>query len=122
MDDELIGRWHAFAAQPKEDIAAQFSDTSCSLFAEIVTKSLRETSSGNARFASSDEFAQCVLDLRSNERAWSRYLGDVLLKAQDELDSGRAAQAKAILSNFQAICPWHSFAEIAETQLQNIDG
>jgi hypothetical protein len=36
-------------------------------------------------FGSADEFAQHVLDLRANEKTWSRHLGEVLLKAQDQI-------------------------------------
>lgn len=117
--DELIGRWHAFAGQSKDEIAAQFNDESQGLFAEIVTKGLGDSSRGSERFASAEEFAQCVLDLRGNEKAWSRHLGDVLLKAQGQFDSGHVEDAKETLRSFRTACPWGFFAEIAATQLEN---
>lgn len=118
--DDLIE--HAFAGQSREDIAAQFSDESQLLFAEVMTKGLGDTSQGGEKFASADEFAQYVLDLRGNEKAWSRHLGEVLLKAQEQFDGGHAEDAKETLRNFHAACPWRPFAEIAQTQLDNFGG
>ncbi|MGH1508635.1 hypothetical protein [Ralstonia solanacearum] len=120
--DELIERWHAFSGQSKEEIAAQFSDESQLLFAEVLTTGLGNTSRGGEKFASADEFAQYVLDLRANEKAWSRHLGEVLLKAQERFDGGYVEDAKETLRRFRAECPWRSFAEIAETQLENFGG
>ncbi len=120
--DELIERWHAFAGQSEEEIAAQFSDESRLLFAEVLTKGLVNTSRGGEKFASANEFAQYVLDLRANERAWSKHLGEVLLEAQERFDGGRAEDAKETLHRFRAACPWRPFAEIAETQLENFGG
>ena len=118
--DELIERWHKFAGQSKEEIAAQFNDESRSLFAEFFTKGLGDTSPQGAKWASAEEFAERVLDLRSNEKAWSRHLGDALLRAQDLADDGQVEKAKQELISFRDTCPWIFFADIAETQLQNM--
>lgn len=120
--DELIEKWHAFAGQSRENISAQFSDESKSLFAEVMAKGLGDTSQGGEKFASPDEFAQYVLDLRANEKAWSRHLGEVLLKAQEQFNSGHSGDAKETLRSFLATCPWRPFAEIAQTQLENTGG
>jgi hypothetical protein len=118
--DVLVDRWHKFAGQSKEEIAAQFNDESRSLFAEFVTKGLGETAPQGAKWASAEEFAERVLDLRSNEKAWSRHLGDALLRAQDYADDGQVQQAKQELISFRDSCPWIFFADIAETQLENM--
>lgn len=118
--DELIGRWHAFAAQPKQEIAAQFDDEARALFAEISAKGLGNTNSGEIHFASADEFAECVLDLRSNEKAWGNHLGNLLLKAQYRRDSGDIQGAMEILTGFRDTCPWQFLVEVADTALQNI--
>jgi len=117
---ELIGRWHQFAAQSKEEIAAQFNDETRSLFAEFFTKSFDDTGLQGARWASADEFARYVLELRANERAWSRYLGDTILRAHDLMEEGRLDEAKQELRTFRDICPWLFFAGLAETQLQSL--
>lgn len=116
--DELIGRWHALAGLSRDQIAAQFNDENLKLFADVVTQGLGDTSHGAEKFASADEFAQHVLDLRGNERAWSRHLGEVLLKAQDQFDGGNAEEARKTLQSFRAACPWRCFVEIAETELE----
>ena len=104
--DELIEKWHTFAGQSRKDIAAQFSDESLSLFAEVMSKGLGDTSQGGEKFGSAEEFVQYVLDLRGNEKAWSRHLGEVLLKAQEQFDGGYAADAKETLRSFGLTCPW----------------
>lgn len=71
--DELIERWHEFSEQSKEEIAAQFNDDSRILFAEFFTKGLGDTGPQGAEWASAEEFAERVLNLRSNEKAWSRH-------------------------------------------------
>jgi hypothetical protein len=119
--DELIDRWHAFAAQPKHEIAAQFNDKARSLFVEISEKGLGDTNSGAIQFASADEFAASVLDLRSNEKAWTNQLGNVLLKAQSRVDGGDVTGAQQILRDFCDTCPWHFLSEVANTELQNMD-
>ena len=120
--DALIEKWHAFAGQSKDEIAAQFSDESRLLFAEVLVKCLGDTGRRGAKFASAEEFAQYVLDLRGNEKAWSRQLGGVLLKAQEQFDGGHSEDAKETLRSFRTACPWRFFAEIANTQLENFGG
>jgi len=120
--EQLIEKWHVFAGQSREEIAAQFSDESRVLFAEVVTKVMGDTSRGSGKFVSADEFAQYVLDLRGNERAWSKHLGEVLLKAQEQFDADQIEDAKETLRSFHANCPWRFFAEIAKTQLENFGG
>jgi len=117
MTDDLIERWHAFAAQSKEAISTQYSDESRALFAEVITQQLGQTSNSNEKFASAEEFAQLVADLRSNEKAWSRHLGDVILKAHDQRDAGDMVGAREMLSSFRASCPWRMFAEITDNML-----
>lgn len=118
--DELLDRWHAFSSQPVDEIAAQYDDAGRALLARVVREGL-----GDAKpfaFGSAQEFAKYIVELRSNEKDWSRCLGDALLKSQEQLDGGLVAEAKATLGNFRAACPWRFFSEIAEIQLQNIDG
>lgn len=117
MTDELIERWHAFSAQPQEAIAAQYSDESRALFAEVFTQQLGQTSNGGEKFASADEFAHFVVDLRSNEKSWSRRLGDVILQARVQQDAGDAAGARETLNSFRVSCPWGMFSEIAREML-----
>ena len=119
--DELIDRWHAFSAQPKHEIAAQFDEKARTLFAEISEKGLGDANASAIHFASADEFAASVLDLRSNEKAWTNRLGNVLLKAQNRVDSGDVTGAKEILINFRDTCPWHFLREVAYTEFENID-
>lgn len=120
--EELVERWHAFAGQTKEAIAAQFDDASQALLREVVTTCLVDTSVEGDVFASADEFAQCVLDLRKNEKAWSRALGELLLKTREQFDAGLADEAKESLRQFRGDCPWRLFAEIADTQVHNFGG
>lgn len=117
---ELIERWHKFAAQSKEEIAAQFNDESRALFADFFTKSFEDTGPQGAPWASAEEFAQYVLELRANEKAWSRHLGDSILRAHDLMEEGRIDDAEQELRKFRDICPWLFFADVAETQLQNL--
>lgn len=117
---ELIERWHKFAAQSKEEIAAQFNDETRSLFAEFYTKSFNDASLQGARWASAEEFAQYVLEFRANERDWSRQLGDTLLRANDLIEEGRKDDAMHELRTFRDICPWLFLADVAETQLRNL--
>ncbi|WP_208508253.1 hypothetical protein [Variovorax paradoxus] len=118
--DELIARWQKLADQPKEEIAAQFNDEARSLFAEFLMNGLGGAGPQGIEWASAEEFAERVLDLRSNEKAWSRHLGDTLLRAQDLSDDGQVERAKQELISFRDTCPWILFADIAATQLENM--
>jgi hypothetical protein len=118
--DELIEKWHMFAGQPMDVIAGRFDSEGTALVAQVVQECLRQPIA--AEFDSAAEFAEYVVDLRGNERAWSRRLGEVILQAQDLLNMGRDSEAKKTLSDFCAECPWRFFAEIASTQLENIGG
>ena len=120
--EERIERWHAFAGQSKEAIAGQFNDANQTLLREVVTTCLVDTTLDDKVFASADEFAQCVLDLRKNEKAWSRALGELLLKTHEQFDAGLADEAKESLRRFRGDCPWRLFAEIADTQIHNFGG
>ncbi|NWK44630.1 hypothetical protein [Ralstonia pickettii] len=119
---ELIERWHVFAGQTKEAIADQFNDASQALLREVVNTCLADTTLDGEVFASADEFAQCVLDLRKNEKAWSRALGELLLKTYEQFDAGLADEAKESLRQFRGDCPWRLFADIADTQVHNFGG
>lgn len=116
----MIERWHTFAEQSVESIAAQYNDKNIELLTQIVRDGLNE--SGPLQFDSPGEFAQYVVDIRTNERAWSRRLGNTILRAQDQLASGKTVEARETLSGFSATCPWDFFSEIARTQLENISG
>jgi len=118
--DELIGTWHAFAEQSVDEIAAQYGDPSRTLVTRVVREGLGDPTP--FAFSSAEEFAKYVVDLRGNERDWSRRLGDTLLKAQEQVDAGNSVEAKGTLRDFRTTCPWRFLAEIAETQLQNMGG
>jgi hypothetical protein len=115
--DELSGRWHVFADQSLEVIALNYNEHGIGLINEVLTRNLAHTEA--TQFESASEFAQYVIDLRKNEQAWSRYLGDTIIRAQALIDAKNSSQAIAVLTNFISICPWHHFTEIAKVQKQN---
>jgi hypothetical protein len=115
--DLLTSEWHELADQSPEVIDGRFTLDGQA----IVDRVLREVMgiSPTVEISSSSEFVQYVLDLRSNERAWSVHLGDVILAAQQWLDQGDAKQAKKIFDEFEANCPWKVFVDIARDQRSN---
>jgi hypothetical protein len=116
--DEITEKWHALADQPLEAIALRYSEESTNLIGEVLRRGLGETES--IQFESASTFADYVVDLRKNEQAWSRRLGDTILQSQELFDSGDSTEAIAMLAKFVSICPWHHFAEIADVQRQNL--
>jgi hypothetical protein len=115
--DELTERWHALADQPLEAIAFNYNERSIALINEVLRCNLGYTEP--VQFDSAAEFAQYAIDLRKNEQAWSRHLGDAIIQAQALIDGENSSEAIAKLTSFISICPWHHFAEIAEIQKQN---
>lgn len=118
--DDLMGRWHDFADQPPPELEKGFSESSRSLVYEVLNQALGATHVES--FDTPRQFAAYVLELRSNERAWSRRLGEVILEAQDHLDRGDRLAAEKAFESFESDCPWRVFAEIAKTQRENTLG
>lgn len=61
-------------------------------------------------------FAEAVTALRANERKWNQALQRALIEADDLVKEHRPAEAKTLLLNFAADCPWTLFKEVAENQ------
>lgn len=123
MDDSLeilIGEWHALTDQEPELIESRFMSDGTVLLERVVSEAMGSSFTGE--FSSPSEFAQYVIDLRDNERAWSRQLGNVILAAQSWLDHGNREAAKGVFSEFEANCPWKMFVDIARTQRLNTLG
>lgn len=116
--DKLMGRWHEFAEQPSEVIERQFTRRSQMLVRRVLREGLGYAEVG--KFPSAAEFAKYVVELRENERSWSRRLGDVILQAQGQLESGDIVAAKTTFEGFETTCPWRFFVEIAKTQRGNV--
>lgn len=115
--DRLIGLWHEMADQRPEAIEARFASDGKVLLKRVLSKVMGDVSS--SEFSSPAEFAQYVIDLRENEKAWSRHLGEVILAAQSWLDRGNLKAARAVFDDFEAKCPWKVFVDIAKTQRLN---
>ena len=110
--EELIARWHSLAGQDKIAIACAFGDESLALLKAMLEQALNNSDDLPATM-DADEFAEIVFDLRENERAWSRRLGDTIINADDLDRQGERNKAILSLEEFGRICPWRFFAEIA---------
>jgi hypothetical protein len=109
--DKLMGRWHDFAEQPIEVIEREFTRSSRMLLGRVLREALGYAEAG--KFPSAAEFAKYVVELRENERNWSRRLGDVILQAQGQLEGGDIVAAKKTFEEFETTCPWRFFVDIA---------
>jgi len=118
--DLLIGEWHRFADQSRETIESQFASDGRELLERVITVAMGEVPTGD--FSTSTEFAEYVLDLRDNEKAWSRRLGDVILLAQNCLEANDKEAARNTFDEFELNCPWKMFVDIARTQRLNTLG
>jgi hypothetical protein len=114
--DILIGLWHEMTDQGPEAIEGRFASDGMALLERVLSQ---EMGASAGDFPSASDFARYVLDLRENERAWSRQLGSVILAAQSWLDSGDTVAAERVFQEFEANCPWKMFVEIARTQREN---
>lgn len=112
--DALIGRWHNLADLVAGSNEDHFSDANEALVAEIRLKCLADKDMD--KFESSKVFTQYVTELRRNEKAWSRRLGEVILLAQDLVDSGDKIGAGSTFEKFEASCPWVNFVDISKDQ------
>lgn len=118
--DSLIGEWHEFAGQQPEVIAGRFASGGKALLERVLGDVMGSALS--TEFSSPVEFAQYVIDLRENEKAWSRHLGEVILAAQSWLDQGNPEVARTVFDDFEAKCPWKVFVDIVRTQRLNTLG
>jgi len=118
--DLLIGEWHEMADQGPEEIEGRFASDGRELLGRILREAMGNPTVGE--FSSPSEFAQYVIDLRANERAWSRHLGDIIVAAQSWLDQSNPEAAKQVFDEFEAKCPWKMFVDIARTQRLNTLG
>jgi len=118
--DLLIGEWHEFADQRPEEIEGRFASDGRELLGRILREAIGGAPVGD--FSSSSEFAQYVIDLRANERAWSRHLGDAIVAAQSWLDQGNPEAAEQVFDEFETECPWQMFVDIARIQRLNTLG
>lgn len=115
--DKLMGNWHDLAEQSVEVIERQFTRRNQMLVRRVLRELLGYTDVD--KFQSAVEFAKYVVELRESERAWSRRLGQIILQAQEQQEKGDIMAARKTLEDFEAICPWRTFAGIANTQRQN---
>lgn len=118
--DELMGRWHRLSEQSRESVAAMYNDEGRFLLESLRLQALGEKEP--ACFASAEEFAEYVVGLRANEKAWSNRLGQVLLQSDELVTQKRPQEAQQVFRDFIEECPWRPFWKIAETQLKNIGG
>jgi hypothetical protein len=68
------------------------------------------------------QFAETVLDLRSNETDWNRATMWAIIRADDLMLAGQTEEAVQVLLAFAASCPWVSFREAAENQAGLLPG
>ncbi|MFT3961921.1 hypothetical protein [Propionivibrio sp.] len=118
--DVLIGEWHELADQRPEVIEGRFASDGKALLEQVLSNAMGSTPFWE--FSSPSEFAQYVINLRENEKAWSRHLGEVILASQSLLDQGNPDAAEKIFDEFEAKCPWQMFVDIARTQRANTLG
>jgi hypothetical protein len=114
--DELIGRWHELAdhANDNDNGMAHFNQSNKALVAEVRKICLGDTE--DVDFNLAQDFLQYVIELRQNEKSWSRRLGEVMIRAQDQLDAGNPTGARTTFDEFETQCPWINFLEIAKDQ------
>ena len=59
------------------------------------------------------QFAEVVLDLRTNERDWERAWMAAAVKADDRMLAGQTEEAVHALNAFAQDCPWQVYREAA---------
>lgn len=120
MLDKQIGWFHEFSDLPREQLAAEATARNRAALSSFVEACLSGKPVLDA--LSSEDFAECVFELRASERAWNRALGDALIRA-DEVSRGEAKVAAATaLHSFADSCPWSQFREIALDQAASYEG
>ena len=67
------------------------------------------------------EFSDWVYALRSNEREWSRRLGETILAAEDLVALGEVLPAISTFESFIELCPWLPFTEIAHAEIRRLE-
>jgi hypothetical protein len=112
--DILIEQWHALAERAKDNDERHYSKDNRELVAAFRRACLADN--GADEFETSKEFCEYVVELRLNEKAWSRQLGEVMLQAQDLIEKGDTDAARTAFDKFQAQCPWVQFIEHAKNQ------
>ena len=116
--EALIGSLHELAALDDGELQARF-DLQC--FAKMQDL-VRECVKGGEVPAqlSKSEFSDWVYSLRSNEREWSRSLGETILTAEDLVAIGKIEPAISTFNSFIELCPWLPFIEIAKAEVRRL--
>ena len=115
--DELIEKWHSFADQSLDEIAQNFNAEGLTLLDDVLHEILGRTDA--AQYDTASAFAKFVVDLRENERAWSRSLVAAIIQAHELFGNGDPHGSESKLFAFVSVCPWRNFVEVADVQRQN---
>ncbi|MFN9471987.1 hypothetical protein [Acidovorax sp.] len=115
---ELQWEWYRqLASLDRKVLAAQATETNLAAIQAFVAAQLPDhpLPPGLAGM----EFADAVLRLRQNDRAWNRSLMEALIRADDLVKEQNLPQAVATLRSFSSICPWRLYAEVALNQVDS---
>jgi hypothetical protein len=112
--DLMIERWHVLADLLSDKNPQHFNAQNLALVRQIHDACLIDSHLDEIK--SGEEFINYALDLRRNEKAWSRRLGDVMIRAQDFAEANEKMKATSAFDEFVAECPWAQFIEHAKNQ------
>lgn len=116
--EALLGLLHDLAELDRDELESRFNAGLFTKVQELVRRCVK----GGEVPSSLDkaEFVDWVYALRSNEREWSRHLGDVILAVEEKSALGDTPSAIADMESFISGCPWLPFSEIAHVEMRRL--
>ncbi len=115
--EKWFGIFHSLAEMDRDQLEESFTEDNVHAVSDLVAHFLVGCELPSDLTAA--PFADFVYELRENERAWSRQLGETIIAAEDKLQANDMAGAVAILDDYITLCPWAPYRETAETEKEN---
>jgi hypothetical protein len=117
-EEELFGLFHELAELAPDELNHRWDDQTFFKVRSLVEQAYGEPSYPESLDAKG--ISDWLKGLRSNERDWSRHLGDLILASETAVTVGEIQQARETLAEFAVACPWHPYRKIALNQLQSM--
>lgn len=115
-----IGWFHQLAELDRDEIARRCSPENLARLQDHLALCLQGAEPPGIMEPA--QFAETVLDLRSNERDWNRATMAAIIRADDLMLAGQTEEAVQVLLAFAASCPWTLFRETAKNQADQLSG
>ena len=114
LHNASITWFHGFAALDRDEIARLWTPEIERRLIDHVALCLTGVEMPGVR--APEQFAEMVLDLRSNEGDWNRATMAAIVRADDLVLAGQTEEAVQVLHAFASSSPWVLFREVALDQ------